>query len=226
VDQPSTSFSSSAKDVRRPNFLFILRAAVRMSSGADPYEVKVTTIGDASVGKTSLLHVLRSDVWKDDCAPTIGFANERLLFPSSNIRLNLSDTAGQEAHAGITVTYLRNSRICLLCFDVNSPATFVGATTKWIKMIDDACSPPPIRILIGAKCDLMKERLISEQEIEAFRKENNIEEYFETSAKAGTAIAELRDKLEEFARQIRDAPEVPTESGPVEREKKEDSTCC
>ena len=63
---------------------------------------------------------------------------------------------------------------------------------KWIydiKKINETQSP--IIVLIGNKKDRIDERKISKDEIENYCKNNDIENYFETSAKTGDSIHEL-----------------------------------
>jgi small GTP-binding protein len=176
----------------------------------DPYPINLTTLGDSSVGKTSLISALEGKQWSEDTRPTIGSAVSYLLFEGRNIRLGMHDTAGNEKHQVLTDIYVRNSQITLVCFALNSQTTFDNLP-KWIEKINNICKPLPTMVLVGTKCDVEKdERVISAEAIEKFREEKGFEGYFETSAKEYLGIEELKTSLERFSEAWKPKPGDPT----------------
>jgi Rab family protein len=198
------------------------------SQQLDPFALKATIVGDGAVGKSSLLHRLRDGVWAPVLAPTIGAAVEHFFFEGPNIRLSLYDTAGQDQYIVMTSVYIRDSRISLVCFQLDSAQTFTNLP-KWIERINDLCTPPPVLILVGTKADLVAAPVISADSIHALCEAHHIVDYFETSAKAGLHIAELKDKLESISRAIKNNPPVSgagKENPLVKQDEKDKNECC
>jgi len=150
------------------------------------YIVKITVIGDPSIGKSSLCsYYIYGNIMEQIYAPTIGieFFTKRLKIKDKNIKLEIWDTAGQERFKSITKQYYRNSSGIFLCFSLNNPSSFYHLNDH-IMEIKKELEDPNI-ILIGTFCDLPK--LISQKDIQKFIDENKFE-YFEVSSKTGANI--------------------------------------
>ena len=109
-----------------------------------------------------------------------------------NIRIQIWDTAGQEAFRSITRSYYKSSTCAFIVYDISDRKTFDNVIT-WVKECKDMCYKDILIVLIGNKCDLEGKRGVSYDEGEKFANDNNLL-FFETSAKDGTNINEAFTK--------------------------------
>ena len=127
---------------------------------------------------------------------------KNLSIKNRNIRIQIWDTAGQEAFRSITRTYYKSSTCAFIVYDISDKKTFDNVIT-WLNECRDMCYKDILICLIGNKCDLEGKRAVSYEEGKNFAEENNLL-FFETSAKDGTNIQEcfnesatiLVDKIE------------------------------
>ena len=118
------------------------------------------------------------------------------------VRIQIWDTAGQEAFRSITRTYYKSSTCAFIVYDITDKKSFENVLT-WLNECRDMCYKDILICLIGNKIDLESKRVISYEEGKNFAEENNLL-FFETSAKDGTNIQEcfnesatiLVDKIE------------------------------
>ena len=109
-----------------------------------------------------------------------------------NIRIQIWDTAGQEAFRSITRSYYKSSTCAFIVYDISERKTFDNVIT-WVKECKDMCYKDILIVLIGNKSDLEGKRGVSYDEGEKFANDNNLL-FFETSAKDGTNINEAFTK--------------------------------
>ena len=127
---------------------------------------------------------------------------KNLTIKNRNIRIQIWDTAGQEAFRSITRTYYKSSTCAFIVYDISDKKTFDNVIT-WLNECRDMCYKDILICLIGNKCDLEGKRAVSYEEGKNFAEENDLL-FFETSAKDGTNIQEcfnesatiLVDKIE------------------------------
>ena len=151
---------------------------------------KILTLGETTVGKTSILNKFTDNVFTSTQLPTIGidFKIKNIKIGELNIGLKIWDTAGQERYRNITKQYFKGADGILLVFDLTKRDTF-DKINQWIEQLNNYTSTYEISIvLIGNKKDL-PDREISFEEGKKRAKELNVE-YFETSAKTGENINE------------------------------------
>ena len=104
------------------------------------------------------------------------------------IKIQIWDTAGQEAFQAITRTYYKGAIGALLVYDITRKDTFIHAT-KWLEEVKNNSSKTITIILIGNKRDLEDKRQVTYEEGEAFAKENGLM-FLETSAKTAYNVVE------------------------------------
>ena len=87
---------------------------------------KILLVGDACVGKTSLLIRFSEDIFSQMYNMTIGidFRTKIVVHNGERIKLQLWDTAGQERYRTITQAYYRGSHGVLVVYDVTSRSSF------------------------------------------------------------------------------------------------------
>ena len=76
----------------------------------------------------------------------------------------------------------------IICFDLTKRKTF-ESVKNWIVAINKNCEENIATLLVGNKCDLEEERVVSKDEAEQLAAENNVQ-YFETSALSGHNVKE------------------------------------
>mmetsp|Transcript_10557 Transcript_10557/g.15829 ORF Transcript_10557/g.15829 Transcript_10557/m.15829 type:complete len:156 (+) Transcript_10557:64-531(+) len=109
------------------------------------------------------------------------------------IRLQLWDTAGQERFRSLIPSYIRDSSIAVVVYDITNRASFLNST-EWIKDIRMERGDEVIIMLVGNKTDLSDRRQVSIEEGEDKAKKEKVM-FMETSAKAGFNIKPLFRKL-------------------------------
>ncbi|KAK4264138.1 hypothetical protein QN277_029468 [Acacia crassicarpa] len=109
------------------------------------------------------------------------------------VRLQLWDTAGQERFRSLIPSYIRDSSVAVIAYDVSNRQSFLN-TSNWIEEVRNARGSDVIIVLVGNKTDLVDKRQVSTEEGEA--KANDLNAMFiEASAKAGFNIKALFRKI-------------------------------
>ena len=106
-----------------------------------------------------------------------------------NVRIQIWDTAGQEAYRSITRSYYKSSTCAFIVYDITEKKTFYDVTT-WLQDCRDMCYKNILIYLIGNKSDLTDKRQVTQEEGKQFAEENNLV-FFETSALNGNNIEEI-----------------------------------
>ena len=106
------------------------------------------------------------------------------------IRLQLWDTAGQERFRTLIPSYIRDSAVVIIVYDVTSKASF-DAVEHWISEVHRERGEDVIVALIGNKNDLMEIRQVSPGEGEAKARSLSATIFMETSAKSGSNVRNL-----------------------------------
>ena len=161
-----------------------------MTKSAPEYSFKFLMVGDAGVGKTSLVRRLCLNQFSDSCDQTVGieFMVYKLYVNDNPVQLQIWDTAGQETYRALGRAYYRDAVGVLLVFAYNSHTSFV-ALEDWINDAKSLCNPNAKIMLIGNKTDLTDMREISKSEVELFARNHKLE-YIETSAKENINVSE------------------------------------
>lgn len=163
--------------------------------------VKLVLLGEAAVGKSSLVLRFVSNDFEENKEPTIGaaFLTQRCTIGDKNIKFEIWDTAGQERFANLAPLYYRNSQAALVVYDVTKPASFVKAR-HWVKELKEQAPKNIIVALCGNKYDLLLDeesgsevegaRQVSMAEGQALAEEEGAL-FFETSAKTAYNVNEV-----------------------------------
>ncbi|KAL9429850.1 hypothetical protein AB3S75_025273 [Citrus x aurantiifolia] len=170
---------------------------------------KLVFLGDQSVGKTSIITRFMYDKFDNTYQATIGidFLSKTMYLEDRTVRLQLWDTAGQERFRSLIPSYIRDSSVAVIVYDVASmlhlsvPGSFKFPcrqsflnTTKWVEEVRTERGSDVIIVLVGNKTDLVDKRQVSIEEGEAKARELNVM-FIETSAKAGFNIKALFRKI-------------------------------
>ncbi|XP_019088873.1 PREDICTED: ras-related protein RABB1a-like [Camelina sativa] len=102
------------------------------------------------------------------------------------IKLQIWDTAGQETFRSVTRLYYRGRVGTLLVYDITRRETF-NHLAIWLEEARQYASENMTTILIGNKCDLEGERVVSTEEGEQFAREHGLI-FMEASAKTAQNV--------------------------------------
>ena len=121
-------------------------------------EYKIITLGDSSVGKTSLINRFINDTFDEEISPTLGIKHtfKSLEINDTNVKLSVIDTNGQEKYRPLSASYFRHADVVLFIFNLNEPLSFTNIQ-EWINTFNDNNNNKKkviLKYLIGSKSDL------------------------------------------------------------------------
>ena len=153
---------------------------------------KVVFLGKQSVGKTSLITRFMYDSFDNTYQATIGidFLSKTMYLEDRTVRLQLWDTAGQERFRSLIPSYIRDSTVAVIVYDITNVNSF-EQVTRWIEDVRAERGKDVIIVLVGNKTDLADKRHVSIDEGEKKAKELGVSLFIETSAKAGYNVKQL-----------------------------------
>eukprot|EP01116_Phalansterium_solitarium_P001223 TRINITY_DN1099_c0_g1_i1.p2 TRINITY_DN1099_c0_g1~~TRINITY_DN1099_c0_g1_i1.p2 ORF type:complete len:197 (+),score=90.69 TRINITY_DN1099_c0_g1_i1:108-698(+) len=161
---------------------------------ADDFVCKVTLVGEANVGKTSLLFQLVDGTFGQTQTTTgLDYKEKSVVINDEPATLQVWDTAGQERFRTMTSTYYRGAHAVVIVYDVTERSTF-NDLKGWLDQIRRYGVENVVKILIGNKSDLDGQRQVQTSEGQAFAAANGLL-FFETSAKSGANVAAAFDAV-------------------------------
>jgi Ras-related protein Rab-1A len=111
----------------------------------------------------------------------VDFKLKNIEIEGKKIKLQIWDTAGEERFRTITTSYYKGAHAILIVFDITEKDSFEHVK-NWVADIDKFAKQGVLRILVGNKCDLEKQRIVSKEEANELAEKLGIK-YIETSAK-------------------------------------------
>jgi len=179
------------------------RSSLSATPSRNDYLIKILLIGDSGVGKSCFLLRFTDELFTASFINTIGidFRVKTFELDGKRIKLQIWDTAGQERFRTITTSYYRGAMGILLVYDTTDEESFKNLH-NWIQAIDTNASENINKVLIGNKCDKVKEKVINTERGKALAEKYELK-FFETSAKTGLKVEEaflcitkdIRDRL-------------------------------
>ena len=120
---------------------------------------KLVFLGEQSVGKTSLITRFMYDSFDNTYQATIGidFLSKTMYLEDRTVRLQLWDTAGQERFRSLIPSYIRDSTVAVVVYDITNANSF-HQTSKWIDDVRTERGSDVIIMLVGNKTDLSDKR--------------------------------------------------------------------
>jgi small GTP-binding protein len=149
---------------------------------------KVVVVGDAGVGKTTLLRCCHGEPFCESEHATVGLgqvAEFHHATETAHVTLDLWDTAGSETFRSFIPISLRNTSAVLLCFSVGNRESF-DSIGSWRSMVHQHGDSTIRLFLVGTKTDL-NDRKVGVGEAQGYAASCDLP-YLEVSAKTGSGI--------------------------------------
>ena len=147
---------------------------------------KLIVIGDSSVGKSCLTAQAVRNNFIEFYQATVGFEflTFNLRINTKIIKLQIWDTCGQEVYKSLISNFYRNCSLALIVYAINNRNSYEHAE-NWLNDLKNQSNPNVRVFLIGNKCDLEDQRVVSKEEGESFKEQKKLDRFIETSAKTG-----------------------------------------
>jgi len=190
----------------------------------DIVNCKLIIIGNASVGKSSLLLRFADGQWlpEDESSATIGvdFRVCKMDVKGKNVKLSIWDTAGQERFRTITSSYYRGAQGIILVYDVSNRESF-DALPRWFTELESYVSDFVVKIVVANKLDKESNRQVTAAEGRAFADKMGTH-FVEASAKTDVGVQEaFREVVEKILAtpELWSAPGKPLTKSPTKASK-------
>ncbi len=156
---------------------------------------KIVVVGDAAVGKTSLIRKYTKGAFEEDYIATLGaqFTQHEEIIDRVNFRLIFWDIAGQPTFERMRQKFYSGSSGAIIVFSYSSEErkSFENVD-KWLSEVKKHCGNIQIA-LFGNKIDLVNDEELhsseySDSSVEGYVKEHNFLGYYKTSALTGQGV--------------------------------------
>ncbi|KAJ3055211.1 Ras- protein Rab-5C [Rhizophlyctis rosea] len=182
--------TSSATSASQP--ASSLLAAGGAAANHKPIQVKLVLLGEAAVGKSSLVLRFVNNEFQENKEPTIGaaFLTQKCKLEDKIIKFEIWDTAGQERFHSLAPMYYRNAQAAIVAYDITKPASLDKAKS-WVKELQRQANPNIVIALVGNKLDLAATgRGVPTEDAQAYANEAGLL-FMEASAKSGDNVMEV-----------------------------------
>ena len=154
---------------------------------------KVVLLGEAGVGKTSIISRYVHNTFSEVLMTTTGvaFATKKLVIdPDNKIKFQIWDTAGQERYRSLAKNFYQTAAVAVLVYDITRSDSFEKLKDFWIKELKENASSDIILAIAGNKSDKYEFEEVSLKEgIELAQEINAI--FKSTSAMSSHGIDDL-----------------------------------
>ena len=140
--------------------------------------IKIILLGDSGVGKTSLLNCLEPNDIDLNQKKTISLEYFNYIIKANNniIRMQIWDTVGHEKFNSIISNYYKTTDVAIFMYSIDNIESF-NNINNWFNELNDKGNNDnnikTIKILLGNKNDLEKERKVTYEMGEKLKNEKN-----------------------------------------------------
>ena len=155
------------------------------------YLFKLLLTGESGVGKSCLLLRYVDDTFSKTHISTIGvdFKIKTIELDGKIIKVQIWDTAGQDRLRTVTSSYYRGAHGIILVYDCTNQESF-DSIKPWLDEIQRYAPDSVKKMLIGNKCDLTSNKMVSYDAAKEFAAQLGFA-FLETSAKDTTNVQEV-----------------------------------
>jgi small GTP-binding protein len=131
-------------------------------------QVKLVLLGEAAVGKSSVVLRFVSNDFQANKEPTIGaaFLTQKCRLEDRVLRYEIWDTAGQERFHSLAPMYYRNAQAAVVVYDITKASSLEKAKS-WVKELQRQANPNIVIALAGNKVDLVQPAAAAEAAADA-----------------------------------------------------------
>ena len=171
-------------------------------------DIKVILLGESGTGKTSLINAAIGNEFSSDPNLTISssFVIKKFIKKKKKYNLNIWDTAGQEAYRSLTKLFIKNTKIVIFVYAIDSKFSFESLKSYWVSLGKEILGDEAIYGLVGNKSDLYKKEQVPDIDASNYAEEIGAK-FALTSAKKNkegfsSYLEELLDDYIESKKQI------------------------
>ena len=130
-------------------------------------EIKIILLGDAGVGKTSIILRYYKNKFETNSVSTIGstFVIKELQRGNNTYKLNIWDTSGQEKYRSVTKLFVQGAKVIILVYSIDNKESF-DILDFWHKSILEISEGEEniVLAIVGNKSDKFEDAVITEEE--------------------------------------------------------------
>lgn len=184
-----------------------------MSSESLDHVFKILLIGDAGVGKSSILLQFTDGYFNNNLQSTIGvdFKVKVMDVANKRVKVTIWDTAGQERFRTLTSSYYRGAQGIILVYDVTRKETF-DSLSMWLQEVEQFSmggGRDVVKLLVGNKVD--QPRVVPREDADDWAQSRNML-FMEASAKTKDGIAQV---FNEVVQKILESPTLLSNTRPA-----------
>ncbi|RDD40681.1 DnaJ-like protein subfamily C member 27 [Trichoplax sp. H2] len=152
---------------------------------------KIITLGNAHVGKTSIIKNFCDAGFSDSYQATVGVDYGFRIHSEDDTEtyVNIWDFSGQNEYCDVRNELYEETKAVFLVYDVTTRATFEDLDS-WLREFQKYCETKAKIAVVANKIDCNQKRVVKKEEGMKWAKNHNAK-YFETSAATGQGIKEL-----------------------------------
>ncbi len=165
---------------------------------SDPESIKVVLLGEAGVGKTSIISQFTTKTFDPHRETSLSaqFISKTLDFPDlgQSLKFDIWDTVGQEKYRSLAKIFYKDARVIIFVYDITTANSFQSIKDYWYNETKDNWDEKPILALVANKIDLYQNQKVSNNDGKAFAQE--IGAIFQTtSALSDSGITALFENI-------------------------------
>ena len=136
---------------------------------------KVVLLGEAGVGKTSIISRYVNNTFSDVLMSTTGasFAIKKLEIDDHKIKFQIWDTAGQERFRSLAKIFYQNAAVAVLVYDITRRDSFQKLKDFWVKELKENAPSDIILAIAANKSDNYEFEVVSLKEGKELAQEIN-----------------------------------------------------
>ena len=161
-----------------------------------PVPLKILVVGDWNVGKSSIIVRYTQDLFSEsqvNVTPRSDVFRKTVEWENNTYSLSIVDTAGQERFRTMTASFYHDADCVLLVFDLTA-SNSLQRVAQWVKEIHNQTSNDTTLLLVGNKCDLWEQRVVSLYDLQDLARQFGVE-VLEISAKENENVSQAFEML-------------------------------
>jgi small GTP-binding protein len=173
--------------------------SANQEQNGEGFKFRIVLLGDACVGKTSLMRRYTENAFDEEYKQTIGttFATKDVKIADDEgeeraVRLVIWDMGGQSTYRELRRQFMKGAAGAIIAYDVTRPETYMSMN-NWFESFREACPDSPV-IICANKVDLEDKRMVP-VEPGLMLRDWFQSDYYETSAKTGAQVTDVFTKL-------------------------------